>query len=247
MEPIVPMLRLACLLITALLGATPLRAADLAVMPVALQLDASRDRGTVRVVNQGREAVLLQADAIGWRRVDGVDLDEPTDGLVVNPPLFRIEPGATQIVRLGLRRQPASDRAATYRLLLRELPPAPGSGAGTVSGQVRVLLALRVPVYVAPPQVVRDERWEARRDGDRHVEVRVVNAGNVHLRLDRLRLVGTDPALSIAEHRTATVLFPGEERRIRMASQAELPDQPLSLQASTDRGPHDVVARVLPR
>ena len=235
------------LLLVALLAAAPLQAADLAVMPVALQLDAARDRGTVRVVNQGPEAVLLQADAIAWRRVDGVDLDEPTDGLVVNPPLFKIEPGATQIVRLGLRRAPGADQASTYRLLLRELPPVPGSGAGTVSGQVRVLLALRVPVYVAPQKVVREERWELRRDGDRHVEVRVVNAGNVHLRLDRLRLAGADPSEPLAEQRVGAVLFPGEERRFRMASAAPLSGQPLALEALTDRGPQDVVARALAR
>ena len=239
-------LRLICLLLV-LLGAVPLRAAELAVMPVAVQLDAVRDRATVRVLNQGREAVLLQADAIGWRRVDGIDRDEASDGLVVNPPIFRIEPGATQIVRLGLRRAPSADQASTYRLLLRELPSAPGSGPATVSGQVRVLLALRVPVYVAPLKVVRDERWELRRDGDRHVEVNVVNAGNVHLRLDRLRLAGADSTEALAEQRVGTVLFPGESRRFRMASAVSLTEQTLALEALTDRGPQDVVARVLPR
>ena len=235
-----------CLLF-ALLGTLPSRAAELAVMPVAVQLDAVRDRSTVRVLNQGREAVLIQADAIGWQRVDGIDRDEPSDGLVVNPPIFRIEPGATQIIRLGLRRAPGADHASTYRLLLRELPPSPDAGSETVSGQVRVLLALRVPVYVAPRTVVRDERWSLRHDGDRHVEVNVLNAGNTHLRLDRLRLAGADPGAALAEQRVGTVLFPGEARRFRMASPVSLTDQPLALEALTDRGPQDVVARLSPR
>src|SRR5690349_19377576 len=97
-------------------------AADLSLMPVVVHLDRTRDRTTVQVTNNGSTAVVLQADAIAWRRDAGVDRDEASDDLIVNPAVFTVAPGRTQIVRVGLRRSTASEQEATYRMVLREVP-----------------------------------------------------------------------------------------------------------------------------
>jgi fimbrial chaperone protein len=233
--------RLALLLIVLPLAAQPRPAlgADLQLMPVAVHLDRLRDRATVQVANHGSEPVILQADATAWIRESGQDRDVPTDALIVNPPVFTVQPGRTQVVRLGLRRGADVAQETTYRMVLREVPPPADADRQIVSGTVRVLVALRVPVYVAPATVRRDERWQMRLDADGHVVARVTNAGNVHMKLGSLRLHdGTDRVL--AEQVTGGVLFPGEEGSFRLLPRGPRSGAPITLRVVTDRGSHDV-------
>lgn len=213
------------------------QAADIGLMPVVLNLGAGHDRGTVHVHNRGKEAVTLQADAGRWTREAGADVDAPSADLIVNPPLFALAPGATQIVRVGLRGAAPAAEAAAYRLVLREVPTATDTTA-LISGSVRVLVSFRLPVYVAPTQVRRDERWQVQRDASGELAAEVVNAGNVHLRVGTLRL-NDGGHLPLAEHAAGAVLFPGESRRFALreaARPATAAAQPMTLEVLTDRG-----------
>jgi fimbrial chaperone protein len=190
------------------------QAAELAVMPVAVQLDRLKSRATVMVQNNGSQPVTVQADALAWQRDGGQDRHAGTDALLVNPPVFTIEPGRSQVVRLGLR-DPAAvaaqDPERTYRLVLREVPTPRAPGSLDFSAGVRVLVALRIPVYVAPPQVQRSERWELLPGDGSAPTARVTNTGNVHIRLASIRLAdGSEQAL--AEPLRGMVLLAGETR-----------------------------------
>ena len=237
----------AVLLALAGLAALAARAADLTIMPVAVQLDAAHDRTTVRVSNTGRAPVVLQADAIGWSRTNGVDQDSATDDLIVNPPVFTVAPGATQIVRVGLRRNSPADHESTYRMVLREVPSPTDSADATVQGEVRVLVALRVPVYVAPAVVRHEQRWAARYDASGRLYASVTNTGNVHYKIGTLRLASQDDSSTTRLQGPESVLMPGEERQFALPRPASAPaGQPMTLEVLTDRGlqhvPLDVAA-----
>lgn len=214
-------------------------AADLSLMPVAIHLDRERDRATVHVVNQGSEATTVQADAIAWTREGGQDRDGPTDALIVNPPVFTVQPGQTQIVRVGLRRGAAASQESTYRMVLRELPPADAAQRPGVAGTVRVLVALRVPVYVAPASVRHDARVQAQMDADGHVVAHISNHGNVHLKVGLLRL-RDEQAVAVSEERSGTVLFPGESRSLRLATRSGGNGAPWRLEMVSNQGVQDV-------
>jgi fimbrial chaperone protein len=219
------------------LAAADAGAADLTIMPVAVQLDAAHDRTTVRVTNTGKSAVVLQADAIGWTREAGVDRDSSTDDLIVNPPVFTVAPGATQIVRVGLRRSSPSERESTYRMVLREVPSPAEAFDGSVQGQVRVLVALRVPVYVAPSVVRREQRWAARYDASGRLVADVTNTGNVHYKIGAVRLALEDASTTMKPEGSESVVMPGEARQFALrAPLARLPGKPLTLEVLTDRG-----------
>ena len=225
-------------------------AADLSLMPVAVHLDRTRDRTTVQVTNNGSAAIVLQADAIAWRRDAGVDRDEASDDLIVNPAIFPIAPGRTQIVRVGLRRTSASERETTYRMVLREVPTAETAETPTVQGNVRVLVTLRVPVYVAPAAVRREERWHARYDEQGRLVAQVTNNGNVHYKVGAVRVQGEDARTTVTAQGAESVLFPGEVRSFRLpARSTPLPSplQPLTLEVMTDRGVQYVALDPPPR
>jgi fimbrial chaperone protein len=228
-----------------LMAATSALAADIGIMPTTIQFDAATRRATVQVVNNGKDAVIMQAETIGWKRVGGVDQDTPTGDLIVNPPVFTVQPGHTQIVRLGVRRTAEVDTESTYRMVLREIPPIEVAGVASVSGNVRVLVALRVPVYLSPTHVVRNEQWKLDRDREGNVVAQVSNDGNVHMKVARLRLhEGSGGAESsskpTAEQNLGTVLFPGERRSFVLQdakdAKATRTGAAMTLEVLTDQG-----------
>ena len=233
-------------LLLALAYAGGLQAAEIGLTPIALHLDQNRDRTLVRVENRGSEPVTMQADAIDWSRQDTDGDSVPTDALVVSPPIFMVAPGQTQIVRVGLRRAAALTQEATYRMVLREIPK-PAEAGGTISGNVQVLVALRVPVYVAPQQPRRESRWQAHTDGQGNVTAEVTNAGNVHLKLASLHLRDAN-ARSLAEQSVPAMVWPGESRRfaLRPGHGSRPSGGAMVLDVLTDRGLQRVAVDLQP-
>lgn len=219
-------------------------AADLTVLPVGLNLGPGQDRAAITVTNRGDEAVVMQVDPVVWTQSDDGDHYAPSGDLLVNPSVFVVAPRRAQVLRVGLRRPPAGEREVAYRLLLREVPP-PGA-AGTEPGRVRVLLQLRLPVYVAPAKAVRSQQWRATRTADGAVAVDVTNDGTVHLVVSELKLrAGTTAPVSAS--RTSVAVFPGMRRHWELRPAGPLPETPLTLEVSTDQGPRHVVLDPAPR
>ncbi|KAK6024707.1 gram-negative pili assembly chaperone domain protein [Ostertagia ostertagi] len=229
-------LRLLALWVFALLPllSTTAQAADVTLTPVNVKLDRANDRATVQVMNNGQEPVLMQAEAISWTRVGGLDVDGPTTDLIVNPPVFTVQPGQTQVLRLGLRRTTERTEEGTYRIVLREVPIPRPSDDMNVAGSVRVLVALRVPVYVAPAQVKRGEQWKLTRAASGELLAQVANTGNVHLKVAELSLQGENgQALAkVTQKGSASVIFPGEQRTFRLPATA----QATQMQVQTEDG-----------
>lgn len=215
-------------------------AADVSLMPVNVQLSRASDRATVQVQNNGNEAVTMQAEGIRWTRQNGQDVDGPTTDLLVNPPIFTLQPGQVQVLRVGLRRPPDLEQEATYRMVLREVPVPRASDGNQVTGAVRVLVALRVPVYVAPNQVRRDAAWSVQRAAGGETVATVTNGGNVHVKVSELRLTGANGEVkAIPVQGAQSVVFPGEQRSFRIPTPSGPPG---SLQVMTDQGLQQVTA-----
>lgn len=198
----------------AALCALSAQAGSLSVMPVVVALSDHKVREAITVTNQGDERVTTHVDVVSWTQADGKDVFAPTTDVLLNPGVFTLEPGQVQVLRLGWRGQPPLDAERTYRILLREVPPAAPaqSLSGALPSQVRVLLELRIPIYVAPRQVVLRPEWQTWRvDGDT-LEVRFRNQSNVHTVVHELQLAsgsGTPLGAPLDVH--AAVLA-GQER-----------------------------------
>jgi fimbrial chaperone protein len=216
------------------------RAAELAVLPIGVTLGPGHERAAVSVTNYGAQSVLMQVEAVSWTQVQGEDRYVPTTDLVVNPPLFSVQPGRAQAVRLGLRKSPDPTRETAYRLLLREVPAMTSQldGAGaSLESAVRVLLQFRLPIYVAPAAPVRSAQWHAQRDADGSLKLEATNTGNTHLVVTELALRSQDaaadsPALMVLT--TSTPIFPGQGHQWRLQPDRPLPEQ-LRLDVNTDR------------
>jgi fimbrial chaperone protein len=214
-------------------------AADLTVMPVGLALAPGHERAAVTVGNQGKEATVVEVETLAWSQADGQDSYAPTRDLVVNPPLFTLKPGRAQVVRVGLRQPATGERESAYRLVLREVPRE----AAPAAGQVRVLLQMRLPVYVAPARVAAGQHWRSSWTGDGDLAVTLTNTGNVHQVVGELKLRAADAAPdspALAALTTSSPVFPGQSRTWRLRPPAGAPEPRYTLEVTTDRGPHHV-------
>ncbi len=97
-------------------------AASFVVNPVRVNLGADQRVVSLTVRNNGSAAVRVQAQPMRWLVQGEADQYETTDQLLVSPPLFALEPGATQIVRVGLRIPHIGALEQSYRLYLSEVP-----------------------------------------------------------------------------------------------------------------------------
>jgi fimbrial chaperone protein len=206
------------------------------VSPIRLEMQAGARAVSLQLGNGADRTKTVQVEAVRWTQVDGQDRYEPAPELVINPPLFRIRPGAHQVVRAGFRGgAPDGEVERAYRVYLQELP----DGDEPQASQLRLLLRIGVPLFVAPSAPVRAMPvWSLARGPDGAMNLELRNDGNRRVRIDALRIADSNKS---AEPRTVAGLsyvLPGQVRRWPLPFVPSTPS--LTLSGSSDAGPLDV-------
>ncbi len=215
---------------------TPAQAGSFSANPVRIVLSAGAASTAITVENQGDEAVLVQAEVVAWSQQGGEDRLVASEDLVVSPPIFRMAPGASQTVRVGLTRRIDPNRELAYRLFLKEVPPAPVAG----DSQVRVALRLGLPVFVLPPVKAAPQLgWTLAVEGDGALAITATNTGNAHVQVIDLGLRDGEGNL-LLQHQRADYVLPGQARTWPLGkparSGARMPSA-FVIEANTDAGP----------
>jgi fimbrial chaperone protein len=201
-------------------------AQSLSVLPVNIQMAPRQMATTLTVINQAATETSVQIRAFAWKQVNGTEQLTPSADVQVSPPIATIAPGATQVVRLVLRRAPQGSEA-TYRILLDQIPPV------AESGTVRVALRLSIPVFALPnaraaAQVkYRVESKDgvatlvATNEGTRHETLRDVTLNNgqgvdliTAANASPYILAGATRSWPIAMSKTGTLPVPGSTLRL---------------------------------
>lgn len=194
--------------------ATVAQAADLSINPVRVTLDSPEDIGMIRMANQGSEPVVLQASVKDWSIENGKDRYRDTEQLIVTPPVFTIEPGERQIVRLGLENPSPASTEQAYRIYFEESParPAEDGPDDTAPTQVRINLRIGIPLFIAAEgETQRYTMWQTSLDADQRMHVRGENRGNKHLRVSRVTALDDSGAV-LAEQEGLAYLLAGSQR-----------------------------------
>jgi fimbrial chaperone protein len=211
-------------------------AQGLTVLPVSIQMAAGQMAATLTVRNEGSDEVSLQVRPFVWSQAPprGEDVLNPATELMASPPLATIAGGATQVVRLVLRR-PAEGREASYRILLDQIPP-PSSASGTV----RIALRLSIPVFVEPAARTAPRlKWQIEAAGTQ-LDLAAVNEGSRHEKVRDIALTGAMGTLKV-ETNLPPYILPGATRRwpIPGLGSRPAPGTILRLTANADAGAID--------
>jgi fimbrial chaperone protein len=222
-------------------GCVAARAANFIVSPVRAELSPTQPSAALTVTNETTdEPVVVELRAIAWSQEDGDDVYTPTNDLLATPPIFKVAPGASQVVRVFLRRPPATDREVSYRLILREVPPPPKPGfAG-----VQIALEMSLPVFAKPRSPTAPAlQWKIEPTPGGPIGLTVRNNGTAHIQIADLKLLAPGVDRPVGTFPQFAYILPGETRRLPLErGQGELPEitgSSLHLTAYSDAGEID--------
>lgn len=197
-------------------SAMPAIAGGITISPVVIEMSSARQGVAVTINNYGESPITLQSEAFAWRQTDGVDRDEPTDELLVVPPIVKVPANASQTFRLMLHTPNPLPMERTYHLFLEDISELQAaSGAATLNFRVNHIL----PILIAPAgKILTSIRWKpcvpvnaAKPPVSREACVRLLNAGNRRVKVQALTLAGDgwQQALSL---KTGENVLAGSER-----------------------------------
>jgi fimbrial chaperone protein len=223
----------------------PASAGSFSVSPVRIFMDA-RERATgVTVINEGDTDLVMQAEVFLWKqKPDGTDDLQPTQDLVLAPPILKLAKGARQVVRLAnLRPVPVGDQQ-TYRLIVREVPEALAQTPGV---KIQVALAFSLPVFITPPGAKRDLACSATRSGPSSLLATCENRGQAYAQAANFTLITpSGNTLATADVKGGYIL-PNVKRSFEINGEgSRVPGGPLKLQVTQDDGSKQVFDVTVP-
>lgn len=208
------------------LAAAPAAGGSFGITPTRVTLPPSGGAEVVTLENRGDGRTLVEVQAYRWDDDTTVEQLEPTGDILAVPPIFELDPGGSQIIRLALRRPVPPGREQTYRLVLTEVPDETGTSGVTFA------LRLNLPVFVTPPGAEPRPRWSIRRgaEGD---ELVIANDGSAHLHLRSVELYADAARAPVFVSDSSAYVLAGQERGFPLPTPAR---GPLVVRAQTNIG-----------
>jgi len=182
------------LLVGALGGGRPAaQAADFSVSPMIVELERGARSGEIHVRNLDQQPIRFQVRGVDWSQDEsGKNVYADSRSLIWFPRALELAPGERRIIRVGVRATPTTQEQA-YMLFLQEVTLR-GSQAGKAEGaQIRLLLSISVPVFVAPLKPKPGEAFESAELRGGRLNVVVANRGNQHFSYREAVIVGVGP------------------------------------------------------
>jgi fimbrial chaperone protein len=216
------------------------QAANLTVTPVRVELAPSRPTSALTVKNEmPNESVVVELRTAAWSQKDGEDVYDPAPELLATPPIFTLAPGATQVIRVGLRHPSASDRETCYRLYLREVPPPPKPG---FTG-VQVALEMSLPIFAKPGAPTAPAlHWHVDSQSTGALTLSVTNDGTAHAQVANLVLTANGADRPVGTFPSFAYVLPGQTRHLVLKAGQGAPSAlggALRLKAYSDAGEID--------
>ena len=205
------------------------QAGGFAVVPLRAELGKSK-ASSLTVTNTD-EAKTFEVRAVAWKQQNRTDSYEPTNHLLLAPATFRLEKGASQVVRIQLNR-PLDANEGAYRVFIDEVPAAKEIRPNSL----KTIVSMAVPVFVAPstgPLAKGQGALKASLAKD-VVSIELQNTGKANLKL-REWVVSSAKAGDLLKVPSAAYVLAGNalmgDYPLRIQA-----DGPLTLKVTTDRG-----------
>ena len=222
------MLRIVGLWALLVFGSSAL-AGGFAVVP--LRADLGKNRTSSLTVTNTEDAKTFEVRAVSWKQQNRTDTYEKTDDLLLAPATFRLEKGASQVVRIQLNR-PLDAAEHAYRVFIDEVPVS----KEIAPNSLKTVVSMAVPVFVAPasgPIAKGQVTLKASLAKD-VISVELHNTGKANLKL-REWVLSSAKAGELLRVPSAAYVLAGNtltgDYPLRIQA-----DGPLQLRVTTDRG-----------
>jgi fimbrial chaperone protein len=221
-------MRPVCLL-AFLLVSLGVQAGGFAVVP--LRADLGKNRSSSLTVTNTDDAKAFEVRAVSWKQQNRADSYAQTDELLLAPATFRLEKGASQVVRIRLNRPLDADEHA-YRIFIDEVPASKEIRPNTL----KTVVSMAIPVFVAPasgPISKGQAALKATLAKDT-VSIELRNTGKANLKL-REWVLSSPKAGELLKVPSAAYVLAGNTLTGTYPLRIQA-DGPLQLRVITDRG-----------
>jgi fimbrial chaperone protein len=226
--------------IAVILPSKEVNAGALQIWPIEIFLDSQSDVVQVNVNNTSSTDTFVQAMVVLWPSSEGPISYEPTQDVMVSPPIFDLPANASQTVRLALRKSLPEDSESTYRLVVTELAKT----AGLVPNTLNVAVNMNMPVFVTPPSATAQPSWSLANTDFEGQYLVMTNQGNAHLNIKRIALLGGQDREPLFESENGGYVLAGEEKRWALKDALARLKGPIALKAETTNGPIEALVEL---
>ena len=214
-------------------------AGSLSVSPIRIDLSSTQRSVALTVRNDGNQPAVVQAQLVAWSQADSNDQLEPTTDILVSPPIFTVAAGASQMLRIALRRAPDITNELSYRILVTEVPGKPE--AGFIGAQFAVKISLPIFVEASGGKNSPQLAWSGARTAKGELELTAFNSGAKHIQVQAIEVTkaGSDPDGAFSG---PWYVLPGQRRTVTIKPIAghTIAADRVRVKAETDAGPLDV-------
>lgn len=212
---------------------SPAHASSLSVTPVLVTLDARHQSISLTIHNESAEAKVIQTELVRWTQHDGSNIYTSSRDLLINPPIFTLQPDQIQIVRIGLKRKANARYELAYRLRITEVPPPPKP---EFTG-LRIALRFDIPVFVAPKATQSNRlSWKASRNSNGEVLLDLRNLSNHHVQVKDIKLGTISGGKLLDWQPMGFVLLSRQTRQIKLKPGVEWNEKQLEFTAHINEG-----------
>jgi fimbrial chaperone protein len=182
--------------------------------------------------------VVVQARSFLWEQNGDADTLLASPEIVISPPIFTLQPGTTQTLRIMLRTHESLRNARHFRLLVDDITPSPAGQVGS-----RIAIRMSLPVFTdANMQRPAQLRWKMESSQPDTVTLKVTNDGATYENIRKVELAYADGTLSAASPLASnTYILPGATRLWSVPSTHRPSHGPVTLNVTTVAG---VVSKV---
>lgn len=202
------------------------------VSPIKLNLDSQGEIGDITVKNTKKVPVSYQLQAFLWHDAQNFEALEPTDDLLAVPPIFEIQPGEQQLVRIATRRPLDLTSEQAYRAVISEVRSEVKLKQG-----VNFNFQVSLPIFVTPKNARGNPIWYIEHNESNKVQLVLENQGDAHLQLQKIDLMKNLAANPVFSTDSGGYIFPGGRRSWPLNLEPASLTQTLALSAETNLGP----------
>ncbi|AMB84222.1 pilus assembly protein [Pseudomonas agarici] len=236
------------------LGSSVTAQASVIITGTRVVYPANQKEVTIRFENKNQRPALVQV----WLDTgdEGVAPEQARVPFLATPPIFRMEPGKQQVVRLAYTGEPLpTDKESLFWLNMLEVPPKAQDSAE--SNQLQLAFRTRIKVFFRPRNLPYDPMQAVEKlswrlvNGDQGQSLEVHNPTPYHLNFDSVELVaaGQHHAKPVGQTGPENMVNPKVNNRFPLPSLKSTPkaDAWVEFQTIDDYGArHSHKAQVTP-
>lgn len=212
-------------------------AGGMSVYPLNVSLPPDGSTAQFHVSNPSEESAYIQVMAVEWRPLEEMQDAPVVTEILAVPPVFDLEAGGTQLIRLAARKPIDDGVERAYRLIVTEVPRL----TGLVPNTLAIATRMSLPIFITPPEAAAAPTWSfAEYDFDRPALV-LTNVGSAHIDVKKISLQTAGDEKPVFESEDGGHVLAGGHKNWPLDIELARLKGPVTVNAMTSVGPIEAV------